>query len=169
MPDENRRAVICNTSPMVYLHRIGRLDLMPALYGRVVLPNSVCRELETGLEENYDVPDWRTLPWADARGTRVPAVLRMVPDLGPGEAEVIALALEFGPEALVVLDDGLGRRIAGTHPIRMTGTVGVLCAGKRAGFLPSVRPALDKLLRVGFFLRPAVYREACRLSGEELM
>lgn len=167
MPERNRLFVICNTSPMVYLHRIGRLDLLPTLYGRIVLPHSVCAELETGGEEKYDVPDWTTLPWVDARCTRVPEMLSMVPDLGPGEAEVIALALECGPEALVVLDDGLGRRIARAHPIRMTGTVGVLCAGKRAGFLPEVRPALDSLLRVGFYLRPAVYREACRLSGEE--
>jgi predicted nucleic acid-binding protein len=167
MPERRWRFVISNTSPMVYLHRIGRLDLLPALYGRVVLPHSVCRELETGRKENFDVPDWTTLLWADTRGTRLPEVLCMVPDLGAGEAEVIALALECGPEALVVLDDGLGRRIANAHPIRMTGTVGVLCAGKRAGLLPTVRPALDSLLRVGFYLRPAVYREACRITGEE--
>jgi predicted nucleic acid-binding protein len=151
---------------MVYLHRIGWLDLLPGLYGRVVLPQSVCRELEAGRGERYNVPDWTGLCWVESRQTRIPEVLRMIPDLGPGEAEVIALALESGPAALILIDDGLGRRIAGAHSIRMTGTAGILCAGKRAGLLQKVQPELDALLRVGFYLRPAIYREICRLSGE---
>jgi predicted nucleic acid-binding protein len=32
MPD---RLVVCNTSPLLYLHQVGRLGLLRDLYGRV--------------------------------------------------------------------------------------------------------------------------------------
>jgi predicted nucleic acid-binding protein len=31
--------VICNTSPLQYLHQIGHLDLLPQLAGSVIVPN----------------------------------------------------------------------------------------------------------------------------------
>ncbi|MBN1423030.1 DUF3368 domain-containing protein [Candidatus Fermentibacteria bacterium] len=161
------RTVVCNTSPIVYLHRIGRLDLLPALYGEVILPDSVCAELERGRDEGYDVPDWRELPWAKRRATPLPQLLLMVPDLGAGEAEVIALGLELGHDVLLVLDDGLARRIARVHGLAMTGTTGILTAAKRDGLLPLVAPMLEALLGAGFYLRPEVCRETCRISDEE--
>lgn len=38
--------VICNTSPIQYLHQLGKLELLPALYGRIILPAAVASELD---------------------------------------------------------------------------------------------------------------------------
>ncbi len=52
MPD-----VICNTSPLQYLHQLELLELLPALFGRVVVLQSVVEELERGLARGAPLPD----------------------------------------------------------------------------------------------------------------
>lgn len=42
------REVLCNTSPLLYLHQLGRLDLLPALYARITIPEAVVFELHEG-------------------------------------------------------------------------------------------------------------------------
>lgn len=166
MPEQQPRTIICNTSPMFYLHRIGQIACLPALYNRIILPESVCSELAVGRAEGYDAPDPATLEWIDRRHTCVPELLSLITDLGPGEAEVIALGMEL-PESLLILDDGLARRIARSHAMHITGTIGILCAAKRHGLLSNVKESLDALLHVGFRLRPSLYQDVCQISGED--
>ncbi|MGC8451806.1 MAG: hypothetical protein ACL9RN_02135 [Cylindrospermopsis raciborskii] len=40
--------VIINTSPMQYLYQINLLSLLPKLYGKIIVPQSVVNELEVG-------------------------------------------------------------------------------------------------------------------------
>ncbi len=70
-------------------------------------------------------------------------------------------------DPLLILDDGLARRIARSHALHITGTIGILCAAKRHGLLSNVKESLDALLLVGFRMRPALYQEICRMSGED--
>jgi len=70
------------------------------------------------------------------------------------------------PNALLILDDGLARRIARSQELHITGTVGILCAAKQHGLLASVKESLEALLHVGFRLHPSLYQEICRISGE---
>jgi uncharacterized protein len=41
MPD----IVVCDTSPLFYLHRTGYLELLRKLYGEIVVPQAVVAEL----------------------------------------------------------------------------------------------------------------------------
>jgi predicted nucleic acid-binding protein len=72
------------------------------------------------------------------------AALPLINDLGPGEAQVLMLALEHD-EAIVILDDGLARRVAEMLEIPLTGTLGLLLDAKKAGLIANVGPALDQL------------------------
>ena len=60
MPDQ---IVISNTSPLLYLHLIGRLELLARLYGEVLVPSAVEAELQAGAERGVNVPKIATLPW----------------------------------------------------------------------------------------------------------
>ena len=42
------REVVSNTSPLLYLHQLGSIDLLPALYPHVLVPASVVEELAAG-------------------------------------------------------------------------------------------------------------------------
>ena len=55
MPDGDRTA-IADTSPIQYLFQTGLLDLLPALYGEVILPEAVVSELASVLRLAGELP-----------------------------------------------------------------------------------------------------------------
>jgi len=59
--------VICNTYPLQYLHQLGRLDLLPSLVSRVLVPTAVAAELAEGQRLGLDLPTPENLPWVDLR------------------------------------------------------------------------------------------------------
>lgn len=72
------------------------------------------------------------------RRPRGEQAVRLITDLGSGESEVLMLGLEL-PDAVLVLDDALARRVAASLDLRFTGTLGLLLDAKRLGsFQPSV-------------------------------
>jgi len=93
------------------------------------------------------------------------AALPLVNDLGPGETEVLALALESG-DAIVIIDDALARQVAETLGIRLIGTLGVLLDAKRAGLVPAVAPLLDQLQALRFRLASHTRAAVLELAGE---
>ena len=125
------REVVSNTSPLLYLHQPGRIDLLPALYSQVLVPASVVEELAAGRAAGHDVPNVAALPWARVVSSPTLALLALATDLGKGEAEAIAIAHERN--ALLILDDGLARRHVPIVGVTLTGTLGVLVKAKTAG------------------------------------
>lgn len=85
------------------------------------------------------------------RSVLVPDEIKVITGLGPGEAQVLALALEE-PGSLVILDDGFARAEARARHIRLTGTAGVLLKAKQEGYIPAIAPLLDRLRQFGFRL-----------------
>jgi uncharacterized protein len=96
--------IISNTSPLQYLYAIRQLPLLERLYGQIVVPQAVCDELHVGQQQGYDVPDCRMYSWMRIETVAIPSVLKLITNLGAGEAEALALAL-MQPTDLVLLDD----------------------------------------------------------------
>ncbi|MGE0392891.1 MAG: hypothetical protein AB7P67_04920 [Vicinamibacterales bacterium] len=91
--------VVADTGPLQYLILIEHVDVLPALYGRVIIPSAVMAELShdrTPVPVQTWIagkPEWlhvqtpaRTVATADAT-------------LGPGESAAIALAEELSADA----------------------------------------------------------------------
>jgi len=55
--------VICNTSPLQYLHQIGMLHLLPSLVGTVIVPEAVVEELAIG-DRLMGYPCLTREPWS---------------------------------------------------------------------------------------------------------
>jgi len=91
--------------------------------------------------------------------------LRLITDLGPGESEVLALALET-PNSVVILDDDLARRTAEMSGIRLTGTLGMLLDAKQAGLLEEIAPLLERLQALGFRLSQGTKAAVLKIAGE---
>jgi Predicted nucleic acid-binding protein, contains PIN domain len=157
--------VICNTSPLQYLYQLGSLDLLPALAGRITIPKAVLKELEAGRALGLNLPDPTRLDWITIRCPASAVALPLVTDLGPGETEVVALALEL-IDAVVILDDALARQVAETLGIRVIGTLGVLLDAKRAGLVPAIAPLLDQLEALRFRLAPHTRAAVLKLAAE---
>lgn len=89
----------------------------------------------------------------------------MITDLGPGESQVLMLALEM-PGSIALLDDALARRMAISNGIPVKGTLGLLMDAKRAGHLVTVKPSLDRLQELGFRLAQQTRDAVLKLAGE---
>ena len=157
--------VIVNTSPLLYLHQIGHLDLLHRLYSTITTPTAVQKELEAGKAQGVDVPDLATVNWIQISAVAPPTPLQSEIDLGQGEAEVIALGLSF-PESLLILDDQLGRQIAALYRLKYTGTLGILIKAKQMGYLPTIAEVITSLQQKGMWLSDTIIQEAYRLAGE---
>ncbi|MFL6259120.1 MAG: DUF3368 domain-containing protein [Thermoanaerobaculia bacterium] len=162
MPD---RLVISNTSPLLYLHQVSHLELLPRLYGQIQIPSAVREELRAGAELGVAVPDIGTLDWLRVELLRDTSLLPVVIDLGPGEAEAIALAIAH-PGSLLILDDTLGRRIARLNRLTYTGTLGILVKAKNQGLLPSVSPVIEALRSTTMYLTDSLIETVLREAGE---
>jgi hypothetical protein len=154
-----------NTSPLLYLHQTGRLDLLKRLYGTVYLAPAVLSELRAGAKLGVSVPEPRDIDWLSLLAVRDASLMPLITDLGPGETETIALALEH-PGSLVILDDLLGRRVALGAGLRVTGTLGLLLKAKRLGMLPSMAEAIGELRAAGMWIGDALATNILAEAGE---
>jgi predicted nucleic acid-binding protein len=130
--------VVCDASPLIVLARVGHLDLLHQLFGRVLVPPAVWSEVT----RRPDAPGAAAVARAEWLQVRAPQVVPAT-KLGLGEREAMALAAEL--HAILIVDDGLARAAALAMGITITGTLGVLRRAKYAGLLVAVRPILDEM------------------------
>lgn len=157
--------VISDTSPIQYLYQLNLLDLLPTLYDEIIIPESVELELATGKSLGISLPNIDFLPWITIRESLSGEILPLVTELGMGERETLALAIEI-PNSLVILDDGLSRRYARLLRVQFTGTLGILLKGKQVGFMTTIAPILDRLDALRFRLDPSTRTAVLKLAGE---
>jgi predicted nucleic acid-binding protein len=150
--------VVSNSSPLIALARIQRLDLLPALFQSILIPPAAAREIEPSIPV---LPDWLSMRSPSA----VPPSPLWRPRLGAGEREALALATELKAD-WIILDDLPARHSAEATGVNVIGTLGTLLTAKQAGLLPSIRPELDALVRTSFFLSPLLYDKLLREAGE---
>lgn len=150
--------VVSDTSPILNLGRIGRLDLLPALFTDVVVPMAVYAELTAFRDDLPRDLDLAAIEWMKvAVPTDWGRVERLSEGLDPGEAEAIALALEHGAD-LLLIDERRGRRVATESGIRVSGLLGIIVRAKREGLIDLARPLLDDLIGTArFWIGPTLY------------
>jgi predicted nucleic acid-binding protein len=150
--------VVADASPLIALERIGRLDLLKALFGEVLVPPAVAAEV---------APRLVLPPWILERALQQPIAREVLgATLGPGESEAISLALEIHADRLII-DERAGRRVAEALGLRVTGVLGLLVQSKQAGLIPALRPLIEALSRVGFRADPDLVERVLKVAGEE--
>jgi predicted nucleic acid-binding protein len=116
--------IVADTSPLNYLVLIHQINLLPNLYGRLLIPESVLEEL-SAIETPQLVRNWATnLPeWIEV----LPAtpIDESLTRLHAGERDAISLALTVHADA-VLMDERRGRQEAENRGLKPIGTLGVL-------------------------------------------
>lgn len=67
--------VVCNTSPLFYLHKLEQLDLLRQLFGTVAIPQAVMSELDEGRARGHGAPDVTLFSWLETHQVEVSADL----------------------------------------------------------------------------------------------
>jgi uncharacterized protein len=156
---------ITDTSPIQYLHQINLLNLLPALYGQIIMPQAVANELAEGRAQGVLLPDPDSLSWITLRQVAESILVPGLPNLGRGEREVLSLALTM-PDALVILDDALARKYARQLNLTVTGTLGVLLKAKQLGLVESIAPILNQLNALNFRIAQSTHAAVLKLAHE---
>lgn len=155
------RVIIADTSPLITLVGVELLDLLPQLYGRVLIPEQVLAEYLVGAQPAE--PDIRTFSWLQTQPVEISPGL--LDELDMGEAAVIALAHER--KLLVVLmDDRAGRRVAREHGLEVIGTLAVLLRAKATHLISTVGPILDRMIEQGRHISPALRIQVLTAADE---
>ncbi len=159
--------VISNTSPTFYLFTIGQIDLLRQLYDEIVIPTTVFNEITNVGNTDVSAAVVPTLSWIKTRSaTDQVFVNTLRAELDPGEAEVIALAIELKADRLL-MDERLGRAASMRIGLQVTGVLGILIAAKRNNLIQDVKPLLDALIeQVGFWVDEQLYAEVLQVVGE---
>lgn len=163
MPES--RLVISNTTPIISLALVGRLDLLEKLYGNVLVPPAVVAEVLAGGQFGIGVLEFQQATWFLQTPLADPRRADLLVDLDRGEAEVIALAQEINAD-LVILDERLGRRHAQRLGLEITGTLGVILKGKQLGFVLEVKSLIERLQKGGIRLGRPLIARVLQLAGE---
>ena len=158
--------VVADTSPLIHLDRVGRIDLLRQLFGRVTVPLAVAEELLAGRAHGIAVPDLAAMTWIEVHPDRMDPRVTGIQGIHRGEAAALSLALVF-PNHLLIVDDLAGRNAAIELRLRFIGTAGALVRAKRAGIISSVAVLLDELAATGFRLAPSVRRRLLLEVAEE--
>ena len=157
--------VVSDTSPILSLALIGRLELLRDLYHAIVIPEAVRAEItatnQAGAREVAEAD------WIRIHPIEPDVVLKLLlRDVDRGEAESIALAIQLRADELLV-DERKARRVAAYLELNVAGLLDVLQAAHQRQLIPQIKPVLDDLItRARFRVSRKLYQRTLYSVGE---
>jgi predicted nucleic acid-binding protein len=142
--------VVSDTTPLNYLILIGHVDVLPNLFGKLLIPPAVIREMRHP-KAPAAVAVWTSrLPaWIEVKAPQID--LRL--GIGAGEDEAISLAVELG--AALLLDDKKARAAAEGRGLLTIGTIAILDLADETGLL-DFDQAISQLRMTTFHVEDAL-------------
>jgi hypothetical protein len=159
--------IVSNSTPLINFAAIQRLDILEHLFGKLFIPNAVKIELTEKGDLYPSTAEIKKATFIEVKkilDTMLANSLRL--DLDPGEAEAIALALEYNAD-LLLLDEIAGRKIAELHGIPFMGTIGCLVEAKNIGIIQKIKPLLESIqIEARFWLSEKLFERILKDNGE---
>lgn len=152
--DSETLPAVTNSTCLIGLERIERLDILPQVFSTLTIPTAVSAEVSLSA-------DWLTVK--SVQNLALVATLKTQVD--EGEAEAIALAMEL-EDVFLILDDRKARQLALQLNLKVIGTVGMLLRAKRNGIIPQIKPLLTALNQANFRISEPLIQNALRIAGE---
>ena len=157
--------VVSDTSPILSLALIGRLELLRDLYGSIVIPEAVRSEIIATAQDGAQ--EVAQADWIVTRAIVPDVVFKLLlREVDRGEAEAIGLALQLKADILLV-DERRARHLATYLELGVVGLLDVLQAAKQQRLIASVKPLLDELMtHARFRLSHKLYQRTLFTAGE---
>ena len=156
--------VVSNTTPIISLLKIGKLEILKDLYDEIYIPQEVFNEIEAGKHKKYYL-NLLTFEWIKIEQIQDRKSISYFLDLDKGEAEAIVLATESEAD-LILLDESLGRFHAKHAGLRVTGTIGILVKAKKQGLISELKPLILELKDKGVWLSESLIERIIELANE---
>ena len=156
--------VVSNTTPIISLLKIGKLEILKDLYDEIYIPQEVFNEIEAGKHKKYYL-NLLTFEWIKIEQIQDRKSISYFLDLDKGEAEAIVLATESEAD-LILLDESPGRFHAKHAGLRVTGTIGILVKAKKQGLISELKPLILELKDKGVWLSESLIERILELANE---
>jgi len=157
--------VISDSTPLIWLSKIGKISLLHKLYNQVIIPSEVYNEvvligLKQGFSDAYVVKDciengWIKVQNLDTEQTkRSQMILKHAKELHLGEIQAIILAQT--QNTLLLIDESSGRAFAETWGLKVHGTIYVILQCLRKSILTKKEAimTIHNLVEKGFRIEP---------------
>ncbi len=155
-------SIVTNTSPLLSLSKMQVFEAIGKLPFEFVCPAEVEAEILAGANQGYDVE----IPfWLKIVSLKNPLSPLAAAALDTGEAAVIQLALENNIP-IVCIDELKGRRAALAVGLKVVGSLGLLGKAKTLGFIPAVRPFIEKAKDSGIYYDDRLIETFLKSLGE---
>lgn len=159
------RKVVSNTTPLISLMKLSKLELLKDLYKEISIPFAVFQEIEAGRNKAF-YQDLSAIAWIKIHEIKDKKALKYFLELDTGEAEAIVLANEIGAD-LTILDEKLGRFHAKHADLQVTGTIGILLKAKSMGLIPAIKPLLQELIDKDVWISGTLMNEILQKANEK--
>lgn len=163
------RRIVCNATPLIYLAKVGKLELLRQIFGEILIPEEVKAEVidrgkMLGEKDAYAVEKAVNDGWLKVARAKP---LKTLIKLEDGETAALSLAKKLNIRE-ILMDERPARSAATLLDLTPRGTVFVLLKAleKRILNLDEFLSVLGRLIEHGFRLKEEVYVEAVGKARE---
>lgn len=145
--------VVSDTTPLISLLKINRLELLEKLFGQVLILRAVFNELTMNERFQIEADQIRQKHFIVIKPVNNPEsadILKRATGLDQGESEAIVLTDELNADVLL-MDEAKGRTVSSRMGLRIMGIIGILMAAYEEQELTSyeMRECIDGLQNSG--------------------
>lgn len=129
--------VVSDTTPIISLIKIDKLDILKRMFGEVQIPKAVFDELTSNVlfqKEAKAVVACDYIKKMPVDNMKSVDLLRRSTNLDAGESEAIVLADSLD-NSILLIDEAKGRKIAKNMGLNIMGTIGILLVAYEDGLL----------------------------------
>jgi hypothetical protein len=157
--------IVSNTTPIITLLALEKLELLKEIYGKIYVPKGVYEEIENGIEKEFYV-DLKIHDWIEIREVNNKLALQQLENhLDKGEAQALILYDELKAD-LLIIDEKLGRLYAKRQNCNYIGSFGVLLRAKELELIGEIKPLLLQIKQNGIFINDQLFVAILELAGE---
>ncbi|MCR5621677.1 MAG: DUF3368 domain-containing protein [Treponema sp.] len=152
--------VVADTTPIISLLKIKRLDLLNKLFGDIQIPLGVFEELTRNpdfTDESEEISHCSFIQIQSVDGREV-SLFRKATGLDQGESEALVLTDKINAD-LVLLDEIKARQVAKAIGFNIMGTIGILKTAYNEMFITAdeIRMAVETLRSTGRHIGEKVF------------
>ncbi len=143
--------IVADAGPIIAFARLGQLNLLRQVVETLIIPDAVYEELVGRRATRPGAAEVAHGGWMHRRtAADREAVAELPRVLHAGEREAMVLAQEL--QAQLLIDEQRGREMATAQGLEVVGILRILAEAKQRGLIPAVRPLVEALLAIGYWL-----------------
>ncbi len=161
------KTVVSNATPLIYLAKVGMLHVLKIVFSHICIVREVFQEVCEVIKtpDGLLVSEAVKSGWIEVKPQKKSAKkLAKHAGIHVGEASSIVLAKSLN--ALLIIDDKMGRTVAEMMGVECIGTMGILLKALNNSLLTldEFKAILDRMIAIGSRLDVRVYSEIIELA-----